>query len=1343
MRIFIFFIQDKESETLKESQSKGIDRKIKGIMANLQPETKNILMKSYHPLLLLLAGLFCTSLEAAPYYYFEHYTTHEGLPSNTIHCTYQDRFGFVWIGTRDGLTRFDGYDFRSPNEPGATLMTNLASVDISEDEDGLIWFTTSAGVGYYNPYTGHTESLGLLGSTPAFDLQPDLKGNVWITGDKVYRYIKEDGRIQEYAFPGSSPAKITVDSYDSVWVILNNGTLFNFDKRRDRFDPTPFAYRLSDIQPAEEGRMLAATRDGQVLLIETINMTVTKIFDDSAREIRQILERKPGEYWIGTDNGLFVVFLNNGEISEVAEIHNSGDPHSLSANYVTSLAKDKAGNVWIGTYYNGINIWQDKQDEFTIYYPNPVAARSMIGSIVRSIVSDSEGGIWFCTEDGGLNRLKPNRRGGEAYEIEPKLNMQGLTMEGDSLWVYTFGKGVWLYDPIKRQPIKHYDVHRSSGVGILTHDGQIVTGSLSGLYYLDREQDKFVRDESFHGGYVHTLFQDSRGNLWIGTYGNGLFCRDSGGNTLLHMTVSSDRGLTADRITSFFEDSQHRIWITTEGGGLCYTEPMPNLANLRLNSITRAEGLPSNVTCAVLEDESGILWVSSTRGIVRIDGETTQIHDYLFDRQQIMGSQFSYGAAMLARNGLIYMGNTYGLVVFSPARMKKAVLRHPLYITSIEASSAGKTMRLHEPEHTAINSSCIRVKSRDAALLSISFSAPNYSILQHITYEYSLHRGGRELLSDRTAENSVHFTGLRPGHYRFDVSILGADSPNARRSLEFDVLAPVLWSSGAKVVYALFLLSLLCFFLYELDMKRRRDRARHITRLENEKQKEIYDAKINFFTNITHEIRTPLTLIKMPLDKLIASGEYTPKAEKDMLTIQANADRLLSLTNQLLDLRKMEKNEIKPVFLKNDFAAIVRTTCAKFEQMAAEQKTDLRVNVPQEPFEIMCVRDSVEKIVGNLLSNAVKYTYDIIEVSLKPSEDGKTAILRVNSNGNLIPAREAEKIFEIFYQMGDPEHQSKGTGLGLAYARTLAGLHGGKLYLDLNVRDLNSFVLELPVEQQAPIHMEAPEESNPLDEGQGIDHDSSRHTLLIVEDSSEMRGYLARELSDEYNIVTAANGQDAVEKLQNEKIDLVVSDIMMPLMDGCQLCNYIKTNMEFSHLPVILLTAAVGMETRLQTLEVGADGYIEKPFPIELLRANIASLFKNRDIAYRQFTDSPLTHFNSVNTSKMDEEFMEKLHGIVMKHMAEQDLSIETLTNLIGTSKSTLYRKVKANTGLNINEYIRLCRLKQAAEMLSSQKYRINEVAYMVGFSSPSYFATSFQKQFNISPSSFVKNLKD
>ena len=287
---------------------------------------------------------------------------------------------------------------------------------------------------------------------------------------------------------------------------------------------------------------------------------------------------------------------------------------------------------------------------------------------------------------------------------------------------------------------------------------------------------------------------------------------------------------------------------------------------------------------------------------------------------------------------------------------------------------------------------------------------------------------------------------------------------------------------------------------------------------------------------------------------------------------------------------------------------------------------------------------------------------------------------------------------------------------------------------------MNSFVLELPARQEDQIVAE-PAKVSEKKTKETADFDSTKHTILIVEDSEEMREYLAYELSDTYNVSTAANGSDALELLKNEKIDIVVSDIMMPIMDGCELCNNIKNDSDLSHVPVILLTAAIGVEKRIETLEIGADGYIEKPFPIELLRSNISNLFKNREISYRQFISKPLTHYNSVTASKVDEEYMDKLHEFIMKHISETDLNIENLTIQLGTSKSSLYRKLKANTGLSINEYIRVCRLKQAAELLSSQKYKINEVAFMTGFSSPSYFATCFQKQFNLSPSEFVKNL--
>ena len=545
-------------------------------------------------------------------------------------------------------------------------------------------------------------------------------------------------------------------------------------------------------------------------------------------------------------------------------------------------------------------------------------------------------------------------------------------------------------------------------------------------------------------------------------------------------------------------------------------------------------------------------------------------------------------------------------------------------------------------------------------------------------------------------------------------------------------------STAAVSFYVLLFIGGLAGLSLLIGQKRKRDKARQLAKITTKKEKEIYNAKINFFTNITHEIRTPLTLIKMPVDKIIASGAFNSSNEKDLRMIQANTDRLLNLTNQLLDMRKMENNEISMSFVKEDICAIVKKAERMFEQMAAEQHITINSEIPDTPIYIMCAKDSVFSIISNLLSNAIKYGNGLINTRLFLSEDQQSVTIAVQSNGEMIPEQDRENIFKLFFQREGAEKGVHGTGIGLPYARTLANMHNGKLYLDENVSDMNSFVLELPVKQAEQITIEHPQEETAevLPE-----FDSSRHSILIVEDSSEMRNYLAKELSTEYNILTAANGADALEIAHKEKIDLVISDIMMPIMDGCELCNKIKSDSDLSHVPVILLTAAVGVETRIETLESGADGYIEKPFPIELLLSNITNLFRNKEISYKQFISKPLTHYNSVTASKVDQDYMDKVHEFIMKHISEPDLNIESLTMQIGTSKSSLYRKLKANTGLSINEYIRVCRLKQAAELLSSQKYKINEVAFMTGFSSPSYFATCFLKQFNITPSEFVKNL--
>ncbi|MCR4859516.1 MAG: response regulator, partial [Bacteroidales bacterium] len=615
-------------------------------------------------------------------------------------------------------------------------------------------------------------------------------------------------------------------------------------------------------------------------------------------------------------------------------------------------------------------------------------------------------------------------------------------------------------------------------------------------------------------------------------------------------------------------------------------------------------------------------------------------------------------------------------------------------------------------------------------------------------FRYRLSR--REtLLESVTRGHTVTLAGLQPGRYGFDVQVDGAEEDTARKHLDIHITPPLLSSWPARLLYVLLLLGLTSWLLYYYARHKKEEREQHLQRLEDQKQHEIYDAKINFFTNITHEIRTPLTLIKMPVDKMIGeASRYDSETQEDLQTVKSNTDRLLDLTNQLLDFRKAESKQLRLNFLKEDLCELTRRVCGYFTRAAKDNHIDLEVDIPENKIQVMCAATSIEKVISNLISNGLKYCKEKVRLSLAETPDGKSAILRVNSDGDAIPPLQREKIFEPFYQERTSQIKisgSKGTGLGLPFARMLTELHNGRLYLDESVPDGNSFVLELPKEQDQPEALTRPQateqpDAEPADPEETLP--TGRHTVLIAEDDVELNNYLRKSLSGEYNILQAFNGDEALALVKEQKVDILVSDIMMPGIDGCTLCNIVKTNLEYSHIPVLLLTAAVGMERHIETLQVGADGYLEKPFSIDLLRANIQNLFDNRELTFKQFTNSPLSHFNGLKVGNMDDDYMNRLHQEVMRRLSDPDLSIDELVSSLGTSKSTLFRKVKANTGLNIGEYIKLCRLKKAAELLAEQKYKIGEVVYRVGFTSASYFTANFKKQFNVSPSDFVRQVR-
>ena len=1276
---------------------------------------------------------------AERYYYFDHVTSKDGLSSNTIYSTTQDSYGFMWIGTRDGLSRYDGNNFVNIRDivSGEGLDGNISVV--CEDNLGRLWFSSTSGLNIYNPQTGTLEQLGTLNESACHSIQADAKGHVWLLTNEIIRVETATMEMKSYRIEGLWPSAITIDSYGSLWLAMNDGSLYIYDARTDGFERRQCGHVIRRLTSGADGKLLALTDSNQVIYLDCITLEDEVVFTaKKGQRIQNLIERTQGECWIGTNQGLFIRRSGNDYKGEA--FHDAATPQSLSADYITSLGKDRDGNVWVGTYYKGINIWKDHWGDIGMYFNNPTS-NSIKGTIVRSIIQDESGHIWFCTEDGWLNRYNPTTHTINNYKLAEDINLHGLIADGGRIWVCSYGEGVWLLNRESGRVIRHYNLpNNTTTIGIKSAKGQVLIGTTSGLYRYDESSDSFDFMQNAGMHYVHSLYQSSDGIIWVGTHGNGIRCIDEEGNRVARISTSETEGeLTSGIITSFHEDARHRMWITTGGGGVYHTDSGYDITSPYLHNLTSDDGLPSDIVCAIAEDADGMLWISTTNGIACMDNETFMVTEIINGDDESTGNQFSYGAVCTTRNGTFYFGSTDGMISIVPSMMKNRRNTESLLITDIHAKDKGRSISLCDEGKSAMTTSKVEVKHKNASSIQIGFVSPEFSSRKPL-YSYSLTRGkSKRSFTGTTEDNYVSFTGLRPGKYTFNVWITGKeDISECHRSIQIDIRPHPMLSTGAKAFYILLGLGALCTSVILVGRRMKKNKRRQQIILENKKEKDIYNAKINFFTNITHEIRTPLTLIKMPIDKILSSGAYNASNEKNLRIIQANTDRLLNLTNQLLDMRKMEHNEISLSFIKEDICDIVRNAMRLFEQMAAEQHVTIDSELPDAPVYIMCAKDSVLSIVSNLLSNAVKYGNGQINVRLQKSEDDQSVVIRVESNGEIITGTDRENIFKLFFQREGAEKGVHGTGLGLPYARTMANMHNGRLFLDEAVTDMNSFVLELPVRQEEQITIEQTHVEN---ETELPAFDNSRHTILLAEDSAEMRAYLAKELSEVFNVFTAANGADALEIAKNEKIDLVVSDVMMPIMDGCELCNRIKADSDLSHVPVILLTAAVGIETRMETLKSGADGYIEKPFPIELLISNINNLFRNKEISYKQFISKPLTHYNSVTASNVDQEYMDKVHEFIMNHISEPDLNIESLTMQIGTSKSSLYRKLKANTGLSINEYIRLCRLKQAAELLSSQKYEINEVAFMTGFSSPSYFATCFLKQFNITPSEFVKNL--
>ena len=756
--------------------------------------------------------------------------------------------------------------------------------------------------------------------------------------------------------------------------------------------------------------------------------------------------------------------------------------------------------------------------------------------------------------------------------------------------------------------------------------------------------------------------------------------------------------------------------------------------------------MPNDVVYQIVEDKDGFLWLTTNNGLVCFQPNTGVMKVYTTSNG-LLGDQFNYRSSFETEDGTIYLGSIDGFIAFNPKNFSEnkfipsvAITDFFLFGKEVYAGEPGSPLEksITFSDQLVLQSNQNSFSFRVAAL---DFQAPKTSRIM-----YKLEGFDTDWLT--VGESPiVTYSNLRYGDYTFRVKVANSDGvwSDDEVSLGVHILPPFYLSIWAYCVYALLIIG--CS-LYTVMYFKRRSNSKHrrqMEKFEQEKEREVYHAKIDFFTNVAHEIRTPLTLIKGPLENIILKKQVDAETREDLNVMKQNTERLLNLTNQLLDFRKTESQGFRLNFAKCNVTEVLKETHVRFTSLAKQKGLEFTLQVPEEDFYAHVNREAFTKIISNLLNNGVKYAESYVHISLEVPEtdDNNSFCIRTENDGVIIPNEMKEEIFKPFVRFNEKEDGkvTTGTGIGLALSRSLAELHQGTLAMGEGEEN-NTFCLILPIVQDMTITL-TPEPEVEIDRMSGVpagetEKKDNRPTVLVVEDNPDMLAFVVRQLSKEYTVLTATNGVEALQVLDGNYVNLVVSDVVMPVMDGFELCKTIKSDLNYSHIPVILLTAKTNIQSKIEGMELGADAYLEKPFSVEYLQACASSLIQNREKLRKAFAQSPFVAANTMALTKADEDFIKKLNEVIQVNYSNPEFSMDDMADSLNMSRSNFYRKIKGVLDLSPNEYLRLERLKRAAQLLKEGENRVNEICYMVGFNSPSYFAKCFQKQFGVLPKDFV-----
>ncbi len=1308
------------------------------------------------------------------------YKNKDGLSSGNVKAMLKDRHGFMWFGTDDGLNRFDGVNFTVYKHVVGDS-TTVGGDNISalyEDPSGNLWVGTNQSLSLYNRSTDKFTSYTFMGNCAVRTICMDYSGNLWVGAHSgLYKLSDSLGRIMQYRPRSELIRKLpnTVlsvyeDRSHRLWTGTSSG-LYLYDERSDAFKTYTHsdadAGSISDdivrtISEDAYGNLWFGTNNGFNLFPKNGNGFIhywhsdTDINTLSNDCIYSADLDNNGDLWLGTEDGLNIFNTITRKSQRI-----QSDPrnlYGLSGKSVRTIFIDKSGIYWVGTYQGGVNKYDKNLSLINLRMSNPLDPKGLSSPFVTSFAESPTGEIYVGTDGGGLNlfNLETGLIDHPKLTDDPKgQKMPVLAMEkvGNELWIGTYQQGIFVLDMLTRkvkQYLKGKNGLNSNEIFCLKKDskgniwigtngnGVIVYDSVSASFIpLEKIAHTGVEKHVISVGYIRAIEEDRSGNIWIGTSGAGVIVYNPTTRACDNYNhYNSD--LAMNVVFSIYCDKQGKMWVGTMGGGLSQFNPTAK----KFISYAEEQGLPSAVVCKILQDSAGKLWISTNKGISSFNTQTRKFKNYSY-HNGLQKNGFMLGAGYITSKGEIFFGGSDGFNYFYPDQLHCNKNVPTLQFMSLKISN--RTIVPGENEAIKENISIAKdIRLDYKQNFSLDFFALDFTSPEDSRYSYKLEGFDNDWNNVGNLHTAV-YTNLDPGQYVFRVKATSDDGlwTTAEKTIRIYVKPPIWRTTYAYILYALCLIGIIIFVRYRAVRKLKNKFALEQERKEVERQREFDQLKIKFLTNLSHEFRTPISLIMAPVDKMI-NQETSIVKQSQLSMVKRNTERLLNLVNQLLDLRKLEENELKLNLSEGDIVCFSRDIADSFRDMAETKQIHLGFSSEVPGYLTQFDHDKIERVLLNLLSNAIKFTGKGGSISLKiePSQDLNVRIIISDSGVGMSP-KVQEKIFERFFQAEDSGHVlNQGSGIGLSIVKEFVKLHGGTIAIDSKPGKGSAFIVDLPCKLLASTDgipenalITAQEQSKtPTTRVRTV----PKLTVLLVEDNDEFRHYLRDHLQDYYRIIEASDGKEGWQKALSSHPHIIVSDISMPGIDGITLSRKLKSDKRTRHIPIILLTALTGHTNHINGLQTGASDYLTKPFNFDILNVKIRNLVNLnqhlKETYNKQLTVDPA----EIVIEGSDKKLLAQVTDYIEANIDSPDLTVEVLSRHVFLSRGTLYNKIMELTGETPVEFIRTLRLKKAAALLEKSDMRISQVGYMVGFSSPNYFAKMFKEKFNMSPSEYA-----